>query len=76
MTDLELNNRWKSALDVIPVVQHECGWFACGLIENLHQRNYTASAHPVESACQSSLLLAVCRLIANITWKYPNSLNS
>ena len=37
---------------------------------------YTASAHPVESACRSSLLLAIYRLIANIKWKYPNNLNS
>ena len=29
---------------------------------------YTASAHPVESACRSSLLLAVCRLIVDIKW--------
>ena len=39
-------------------------------------QRYTASAHPVESACRLSLLLAICRLIANIKWKYQNNLNS
>ena len=36
---------------------------------------YTILSTPVESACRSSLLLAVCRLIADIKWKYPNYLN-
>ena len=37
---------------------------------------YTTLSHLVVSACRSSRLLAVCRLIADIKWKYPNNLNS
>ena len=37
---------------------------------------YATLSHLVVSACRSILPLAVCRLVADIKWKYPNNLNS
>ena len=37
---------------------------------------YTILPHLVVSACRSVLPLAICRLVADIKWNYPNNFNS